>query len=382
MIASTLETQGSRPMARILFYSPFNQRSRDTESLMLAFHRQGHTVTSLTQQEGFQINSFLTENGVTAISHIVSGQRGGWRYFLRHLFFFVRFCNKNKIDVVYSHLEPANFVASVGQYLIRAKTYLCRHHVDEGNLYHFDKHLYYRLTYRLARHVIVVSDRARRYMLEHEKIPARKILHINLAHDFGLYAKADTARSAEIRRSHNAEVLLLAACRFTEYKRPDLAIQVIKSLVDNGVDAKLILLGRGEMQERLDGLIKTLELEKNVFMPGYVNNILDYMVASDFFLHPSILESSCVTLKEAGLASLPSIVCRGVGDFDEYLFHKRNAFLLNAENFVAESAQVIQEFRNQKPALQRIGNKLNESIRSTFSVEAALSKYDQINNDI
>jgi len=366
-------------MAKILFYSPFNQRSRDTESLMLAFHNQGHEVISLTQQEGFQINSFLTDNGITAISHTIPGTRSGWRYFLRHLIFFVRFCRKNKIDIVYSHLEPANFVASLGQYAIKAKTYLCRHHVDEGKLYNFDKDLYYRLTYRLARRVIVVSDRARRYMQERENIPGRKILHINLAHDFALYTKPNATTAIEIKKSHNAEVLLLAACRLTEYKRPHLAIQVVKSLVNLGVNAKLILLGKGQMEQELEELVRSLEIEEKVYMPGYVSNILDYMTASDFFLHPSVLDSSCVTVKEAGLACLPCIVCRGVGDFDEYLVNKQNSFLVSAENFVAESTQIIMEYRHQKNVLQTMGKNLNTSIRSTFSVESVLHHYDSIN---
>ncbi|NJM26390.1 MAG: hypothetical protein HC859_13810 [Bacteroidia bacterium] len=47
-------------MKRILFYSPFNQRSRDTESLMIAFKQMGHRVLSLSQQEGHIINDFST----------------------------------------------------------------------------------------------------------------------------------------------------------------------------------------------------------------------------------------------------------------------------------------------------------------------------------
>ncbi len=369
-------------MAKILFYSPFNQRSRDTESLMLAFKQQGHKVISLTQQEGCQINSFLTENGILAVSHVLPGQRSGWLYFLRHLVYLIRFCHRNKIDIVYSHLEPANFVASIGQYFIKAKTYLCRHHVNEGNLYKFDKDLYYRITYRLARRVIVVSERARRYMVDKEKVPSKKVLHINLAHNFELYAKVDPSRVNEIKKIQNAEILLLSACRFTEYKRPHLAIEVVKSLVDKGVEAKLILLGKGEMQQQLEDLVRDLKLERNVSMPGYVNNILDYMSASDFFLHPSILDSSCVSVKEAALVRLPCIVCRGVGDFDEYLLDRQNAFLSNPETFVSESTQAILEYRNQKHALEEMGNNLNKSVLSTFSVDAVLTQYDEINNSI
>ena len=306
-------------MSTILFYAPFNQRSRDTESLMIAFHKQSHNVICLSQQEGYEINDFLNAHGVRAYSYVPKGKRSGWWYYFRHLIFFVRFCWKHKVDIVYSHLEPANFIASIGQYFIRGNTFLCRHHVDEGMLYNFDRQIYYRTTYRLARKIIVVSDLARKYMVEREGIKSSKILHINLAYDFNLYGTTDDQSVASIRSQYSAQVLLLTICRLTSYKRPDLAIQVAGSLLSSGVDVKLVLLGIGEMEEQLRNLINKLGLKKKVFMPGYVSNVMEFMTASDFLLHPSLLDSSCVTVKEAGLAKLPVIVCRDVGDFDDYL---------------------------------------------------------------
>ncbi|HWA34583.1 MAG TPA: glycosyltransferase, partial [Cyclobacteriaceae bacterium] len=142
-------------MSTILFYTPFDRRSRDTETLMIAFRQQGHRVMFLSQETGFQIGPFLESRGIEVFTHVLSDRRPGWWYYLRHIFFFVKFCRKHKIDIVYSHLEPANLVASVGQYFIRAQTYLCRHHINEAALSGFAKSLYYRMTYFLARKIIV-----------------------------------------------------------------------------------------------------------------------------------------------------------------------------------------------------------------------------------
>lgn len=366
-------------MASILFYSPFNQRSRDTESLMIAFHQQGHKVISLSQQEGYLIHDFLKANGIYVHSYVVAGERSGWWYYFRHLIFFVRFCWKNNVDIVYSHLEPANFVASVGQYLIRAKTYLCRHHIDEGALYNFNKDLYYRITYRLAKKIIVVSEHAKRYMVTKEKIPVNKILHINLAYDFNLYNKAVEKNVTEIRNQFKAQILLLTACRLTAFKRPEIAVHVVKKLSDLGLDVKLIMLGKGEMENQLKTLITDLGLSDKVSMPGYVSNVLDFMASSDFFLHPSLLDSSCVAVKEAGLVKLPVIVCKGVGDFDDYLIHEKNGFSVNRDTFAEEASEIIvQNFRN-KDLLQKIGGNLNQSVLDLFSVQHVIGQYNSLN---
>jgi glycosyltransferase involved in cell wall biosynthesis len=366
-------------MAVILFYSPFNQRSRDTESLMIAFRKQGHRVISLTQQEGFVINDFLKANDVEAYSYLLPGRRGGWRYYLKHILYFIRFCNKHKVDIVYSHLEPANFVASIGQFFIRGTTFLCRHHIDEGKLYSFDKDLYYRITYRLARKIIVVSDHARRYMIEREGIPSRKILHINLAYDFDLYGSVDHDKASEIRKMNNADVLLLSACRFTTFKRPDYIVLTLKKLVDLGVDAKLIMLGMGEMQSDIEQQIRELGLSGRVRLGGYVSNVLDYMAAADYFIHPSVLDSSCVAVKEAGLTKLPVIVCRGVGDFDDYIVNNSNGFAVEKENFPTLAADIVHSTHADKNLLKNIGENLNKSVLELFSIQHVIVKYDSLN---
>lgn len=362
-------------MKNILFYSPFNQRSRDTESLMIAFSRMGHRVFSLSQQEGLIINDFLNERGIEATSYVVPGKRSGWRYYLKHLRYFIAFCRRKKIDIVYSHLEPANFVASVGQYFVRATTYLCRHHIDEGSLYNFDRDLYYKVTYKLARRVIVVSEHSKRYMIEKEGIPAQKIQHINLAYDFSLYPMPDDRVVADIRARQSSRVLLLGACRLTRYKRPDEIIYTLKRLVDKHIDASLILLGKGEMEEDLRRLIADAKLEDRVAMPGYVSNVMDYMAAADFFLHPSLLDSSCVAVKEAGLVHLPAIVCKGVGDFDEYLRHGVNGFLVDRDHYAEATAAIVSELADDGARRSKIGTSLREAVINNFAIENVITQY-------
>ncbi len=367
-------------MACILFYGPFNQHSRDAESLMIAFHQQGHRVIFLSQQEGHEVIDFLQKNNVRAYAHALSGKRSGGWYYLRHLFFFTHFCWKHHVDIVYSHLEPANFVASIGQYLIRGKTYLCRHHINEGQLYKFDKDLYYRVTYRLARKIIVVSNHARRYMIEKEHIPGRKIMHINLAYNFDLYPKPEEQKVRSIRKEFQADIVLLVACRLTEYKRPDAAIQLVQKLMDLGLDVKLMVLGKGEMFDELQTLIVDMGLQKKVFMPGYVDNVLEFMMAADFFVHPSLLDSSCVAVKEAGLARLPVIVCEGIGDFNDYIVHAKNGFLVAPDKFVQDSTEIISQHFSNKELLNHMGENLRKSVLELFSIENVIEQYDALNN--
>lgn len=329
----------------------------------------------LSQLPGEFIHPYLRSQGVETKSYLVNGT-GAW-YFIRHIWFLIRFCRREKVDVVYSHLESANFVAVMAAYFIKACVYTCRHHINEAALYGFDKSLSYRLTYRLSRKIIVVSRHAVEYMAEVEHVDRKKIMQINLAYDFNLYGAPNEVEVKKIR--DGAALLLVTACRLTRYKRPDVSISLLQALRRKGVDAKLILLGSGEDENAIKAMITKMDLKDRVIMPGYIKNVPDYLAAADFLVHPSLLESSCVIVKEAGLVQKPVIACKGIGDFDEYISTGNNGFLVNAEAFVDESAAVIMTYMNDQLALEKIGRSLKQSVLELFSIENIIHRYDILN---
>lgn len=362
-------------MANILFYVPFDQRSRDNESLMIAFSKSDHHVICLNQMEGNDIHAVLEKNGIRTFSHVVEGQVNGFWYLMRHLIFFLRFCRKHQIDIVISHLEPANFVASIGQYFNGSRTFLCRHHIDEGRLYRFDRNIFYYLTYRLARNIVAVSERAKQYLIDIEKIPAKKVTHINLGYDFSLYREPNPEEVREIKSRFSADILLITVCRLTSFKRPALAIEVVSRLVREGFNAKLILLGDGELREALSESIVTSGLQERIFMPGHVKNVLDYLAASDFLIHPSLLDSSSVAIKEAGLMRLPPMVCKGIGDFDDLVKSGVNGFLVEPDEFVDQSVAIIRQYYLEPTVRGQMGDNLRKSILENFEIGVVSKKW-------
>lgn len=341
---------------------------------MLTFKAQGHRIISLTQVDGIEINTFLKQEGIEANSYVIDHH---WNilFYFRHLLYFIRFCRKNNVSVVFSHLDSANFVASIGQYFIPAKVFLCRHHIDEAALYNYHLSWSYRLTNKLAKKIIVVSSRAKNYMIEVEKVPEDKLIHINLAYDFSLYRVPKIEDVRNIRKAYPADVLLVTACRLTQFKRPDLSIKAIQKLTTQGVNASLIILGNGEMRGALSQYIQENNLTEKVFLLGHVNNVLDYLAAADYLIHPSILESSCVVVKEAGLVKKPVIVCQNIGDFDDYLKNGYNGFLVDRDQFAEGVANVVLDNIVNMQYLDNVGENLSNDILRLFAVENVIQHY-------
>jgi glycosyltransferase involved in cell wall biosynthesis len=154
---------------------------------------------------------------------------------------------------------------------------------------------------------------------------------------------------------------------------------VAKRLRDEGFNIRLIILGRGELEKDLLRQIELVDAGEYIHLLGHVDNVMDYLGAADFLLHPSQLESSCVVVKEAGLTKKPVIVCQDIGDFNDYLVHGVNAFLVSKDAFVAESIEVLKTYYNKPKELASIGTNLHTSIITRFDINNVLTEYDDLN---
>lgn len=362
----------------ILFYASFTNRSRDTESLMRAFSTQGHQVFFLNQHEKSIIRPYLEGNDIH-VDEYTPNVRNRWLKHFLNIRYLIYYCWKYRIDVVYSHLEPANFISVFAQFFIRAKVYVCRHHSDLFALLKIDQDLSYRLTYKLARNILVVSKNAKKYMVENEQISENKINVINLAYDFSLYTKPDAENVISLQKSLNTKIVFLTIGNLNTFKRPLQSLGVLYELVQKGYDVKLIYLGNGELAEEIKKQSAAWGIEDKVIMEGYVSNVLDYLRVTTFLLHPSVSESSCVVVKEAGLTETPIIACRGVGDFDTYLVDGFNGFLVNPDLFVPEAINAIEKHMKHEDHLKKMGLNLKKSILANFSVAHILPQYEKLN---
>jgi glycosyltransferase involved in cell wall biosynthesis len=365
-------------MTTILVVTSLTHRALDQESLILAWLKKGYRVTVLNffNKDPFQIsNQFKNYNLIT----FSAGP--GFLNLLKAVLKVIRVSWRWKVNLVVAHLEYPSFVSVLANFFISSRVIVYRHHSDYAILNGFHNSVSYKLTYRLAPLVIVVSNHAKRIMTEMEHVKPDKIKVVPLAFDFGLFEMPTEESVKSLREKYNAALLILAVGRLTSLKRPYHSIDVVKQLINNGIDAKLIILGVGEEQEPLEKYIENNMLQRNVFLYGFSKEVLMFMQAADFIIHPSISESSSIVVKEAGLVNKPCIVCQGIGDFGEYMSHYKNGFLVKQDNFVDEAFHIIKSNYQNKALLLKVGQNLNRDIVKLFDVNHVIEEYDILLND-
>lgn len=288
-----------------------------------------------------------------------------------------KFIKQNKIDIVFSHLDPPSLVAVIAQYLNRVRVVVVRHYVDDMHLNGHARSLSYRLIYKLAREIIVVSNGAKEFMVNVEKVKANKISVIFLLYDFALYEKPDAALVNSIRLQGDNKLLLLTVCRLVKNKRPDLSVEVLNKLIKSGIEARLLIVGSGEMEEGLKARISEYGLEDYCCLTGYKSNIMDYMEACDILLNPSQSEASSVVIKEAGIRKKPVIACSGIGDCDEYIYNDENGYLVNTGRFVEEAVDIIQSKLLNERKRNSIGEALHREVLNRFDINLNIHHYQR-----
>jgi glycosyltransferase involved in cell wall biosynthesis len=120
----------------------------------------------------------------------------------------------------------------------------------------------------------------------------------------------------------------LSAGRLSKEKNISLLIEAFADAATENENIKLIILGDGPLKEEIEALIKHKNIEDKVLLTGYVKNVNDYLIASDFFMLPSEVEGMSNSLLEAMSAGLIPIATNISGSAD-LIEHNKNGFLID-----------------------------------------------------
>lgn len=131
--------------------------------------------------------------------------------------------------------------------------------------------------------------------------------------DAGMYAC-----SAEEHRQAKAE-LGLSDClvvghvgRFIEVKNHRFLLKAFAAMLEEEPSCKLLLLGRGPLEDQVRAQAAELGIEQSVVFCGVRDDVPRYLKAFDLFVFPSVLEGLPMATVEAQAAGVPCLFSTGV----------------------------------------------------------------------
>lgn len=100
--------------------------------------------------------------------------------------------------------------------------------------------------------------------------------------------------------------------RFCEPKNHDFIIDVFNELLKINQNSYLILVGTGELEEKIIKKVHKLNLQNNVLFYGISQNVNELLQAFDVFLFPSLYEGLPVTMIEAQASGIKCFISEKV----------------------------------------------------------------------
>jgi phosphatidylinositol alpha-1,6-mannosyltransferase len=184
--------------------------------------------------------------------------------------------------------------------------------------------------YRRTDAVIAVSRRIEERLRE-AGISGERVYRADGVVDAARFA-ADAPGAAKIREEFGVAQAPLVGCvaRLADGRRHEALIEGFRLLSAGRPDARLLLVGKGEKRDALEGLVKRLGLERRVLFTGYRDPDLPGVLGAldVFVLLGAGSDDSCRAALEAMAAGRPVLAAR-VGALPDAVVHGETGLLLD-----------------------------------------------------
>ena len=141
-----------------------------------------------------------------------------------------------------------------------------------------------------------------------------------------------------------------------DLKRYDLGIKSMESIVKEVPNFVMNIISLPE--PKLENLIKTLELDNNIKFIGFLKDPSTFYRNSSLHIMPSLTESYAMTLAEAKIFGIPSIIC----GLDYLTLAKGGTVILYDDEPIAIAKEAIKILKNNTYR-QILGKEARESMK-------------------
>ena len=126
----------------------------------------------------------------------------------------------------------------------------------------------------------------------------------------------DEQKRKKLRQELNIEKNFVIGLvgRFFYQKNHKLLINIFEQLLRKNSDARLLLIGNGELENEIKELVHNKNMDDYVIFAGAKTNVSDYLQAMDVFVLTSYFEGLPIVLIEAQSAGLPCVTSRKITD--------------------------------------------------------------------
>ncbi len=281
-----------------------------------------------------------------------------------------------KIDVLHCH-QYTPWVYGV-QAAVTTKTKVI---FTEHGRFHPDSSTWKRKLVNPCLHMITagttaISNATKDALVAYENLPAHDV---QVIYNGIVPLTIDQHQVKQLRKELgiSANTLCLGTvARLDPIKNHPMMLKAFRKVLDSGIDAKLMIVGDGEMREAISSLIAELKLEPHVILTGYQSKPQNHLALMDIYLLSSFSEGTSMTLLEAMSISKPCVVTHAGGN-PEIIEHKVNG-LVTPNDDADAFAQAIITLAGDPEAQACMAEESQQRYERLFSASSMVHQFQEL----
>lgn len=236
------------------------------------------------------------------------------------------------------------------------------------------------LTARFADRIVAISKAVKRDMIKRYRIDPRRTTIIYNGIDIAHFLRDSKTNNKFAPHYENNCLVFGGMGRLSTEKNWPTLLRAISLLKNQNV--KCLIAGAGIEQDKLELLIKELNITAKVELVGLVRDVKGFLGRLSFFVLPSHWEGLGVVLLEAGISGLP-VIASEIDGISEIIINNKTGLTFNP-NSPADLAVKIDLLINHINSLEvmRTQENLQEHIRNNFDIKVIARQYERLYQDL
>lgn len=300
---------------------------------------------------------------------------------LINLIFFLK---KNPYHIVHTHNSKAGFLGRLAAKLARVPVII---HTVHGFAFH-DQEPPWRQTLfrnleraasRWCDKMIFISQPLIDWALGEQIAAEEKTVKIYSGIELDLFRPATSRTKNNIRKKWNIDqraAVIGIVSKLWEGKGHVLLLEAFKELKKEMKDAFLVIVGEGDLYDKLVRIANRNGLSDSVLFTGFQLDVSEIIATFDVAVLPSFFEGMGRVLLESMAMGKPVVASR-VGGIPDLVEHGVNGLLVTPGD-TQELADALQKILNDKKLAQRLGKVGQKRVKEQFSADVMVQSIEKV----
>ncbi len=304
---------------------------------------------------------------------------------LINLIFFLK---KNPYHIVHTHNSKAGFLGRLAAKLARVPVII---HTVHGFAFH-DQEPPWRQTLfrnleraasRWCDKMIFISQPLIDCALREQIVAEEKTVKIYSGIELDLFRPATSRTKNNSRKKWNIDqraAVIGIVSKLWEGKGHVILLEAFKELKKEMKDAFLVIVGEGDLYDKLVRIANRNGLSDSVLFTGFQLDVSEIIATFDVAVLPSFFEGMGRVLLESMAMGKPVVASR-VGGIPDLVEHGINGLLVTPGD-TQELTDALQKILNDKKLAQRLGKEGQKRVKEQFSADVMVQSIEKVYREL